>query len=155
MRLPLEIAEITRQRWPKEKLLFVRISASDWANSEKSESGEYISWGIEQSTVFLKELIKVGIDLLDVSSGGNFSSQAIKIGPGYQTHFAEALRNSLTEEERIPISSVGMITSGIQAEEILQSGKADVISVARELLRDADMVFNWAMELNTVVVSIT
>ncbi|GAA5894678.1 NADH:flavin oxidoreductase/NADH oxidase [Sporobolomyces salmoneus] len=148
MRLPLEIVDITRANWPKDKALFVRLSASDWyPDGEKNEQGEYISWGIEQSKVFLKEVEKRGVDLLDASSGGLTPKQKIDVGPNYQVPFAEALK----EITSIPISAVGLITSGKQAEEILQKGQADIITVAREFLRAPSLVLDWAQELDTVV----
>lgn len=152
MRLGLEIVSIVRANLPAHKPLFLRISATDWHPAgETNEAGEYISWGIEQSKVYVSEAIKRGIDLLDVSSGGNDTNQKITIGPGYQVPFAEELKKSLTDENRIPVSSVGLITSGTQAEEILQAGKSDVISIARELLRNTDAVFDWAQELGVAV----
>ncbi|BGP13150.1 hypothetical protein JCM10213_000272 [Rhodosporidiobolus nylandii] len=154
MRYPLEIIALVRKHWPSHKPLFLRISASDWhpkGEAKDPETGDNASWGIEQSKVYVKEAIKLGVDLVDVSSGGNTPEQQISIGPGYQVPFAEEIKQSLSKEETIPISSVGLITDGKQAEEILQQGKADVISVAREFLRDADLVFNWAQELGKVV----
>ncbi|GAA5824458.1 hypothetical protein JCM3770_003717 [Rhodotorula araucariae] len=152
MRLPLEILRIMRETLPKEKSLWFRISATDWwPEGEKDANGEYISWGIEQSKIFVKEAIKAGVDLVDVSSGGNTPRQAIQVGPGYQVPFAEQIRASLSEDEKIPISSVGLITNGTQAENILQGGKADVIACAREFLRDPSLVLNWAQELGVVV----
>jgi 2,4-dienoyl-CoA reductase-like NADH-dependent reductase (Old Yellow Enzyme family) len=74
IRLTLEIAEITREIWPQDKPVFVRISATDWdERGEKDSDGNWISWGIEQSKVLAEELKKLGVDLLDVSSGGNWS----------------------------------------------------------------------------------
>ncbi|GJN87754.1 hypothetical protein Rhopal_000709-T1 [Rhodotorula paludigena] len=152
MRLPLEILRIMRETLPKEKSLWMRISASDWwPEGEKDDKGDFISWGIEQSKIFVKEAIKAGIDLVDISSAGNTPRQKISVGPGYQVPFAEQIRASLTEEEKIPVSSVGLITNGKQAEDILQKGQADVISCAREFLRDPSLVLNWAQELDTVV----
>lgn len=86
MRLALEIVEISRANLPTHKPLFIRISATDWhAAGEKDEkTGEWISWGVEQSAVLLQEAIKRGVDMIDVSSGGNDAKQQIKIGPGYQ-----------------------------------------------------------------------
>ncbi|GAA5853910.1 hypothetical protein JCM5353_008653 [Sporobolomyces roseus] len=148
MRLPLEIVDIVRENWPQHKPLFVRISASDWyPDGEKNEQGEYISWGIEQSKIFLKEVEKRGVDLMDASSGGLTPKQKIDVGPSYQVPFAEALK----AEASIPISAVGLITSGKQAEEILQKGQADILTVARHFLRDPSLVLNWAQELDTVV----
>ncbi|GAA5924031.1 NADH:flavin oxidoreductase/NADH oxidase [Sporobolomyces koalae] len=148
MRLPLEIVDVVRANWPKSKPLFIRISASDWyPEGEKNEQGEWISWGIEQSKIYLKEVEKRGVDLLDASSGGLTPQQKINVGPGYQVHFAQALK----AVSKIPISTVGLITGGKQAEEILQKGQADVVSIAREFLRDPSLVLNWAQELDTVV----
>lgn len=152
LRLAMEVIDITRSTLPKEKPVFVRISATDNSpDGEKNEHGEYISWGLEQAKVYLAEAIKRGVALLDASSSGNDPKQKIKLGPGYQVPFAEELRASLTDENRIPISAVGLITNGKQAEEVLQKGKADIITVAREFLRNADLVFDWAQELDTVV----
>ncbi|GAA5964752.1 hypothetical protein JCM3765_002543 [Sporobolomyces pararoseus] len=154
MRLPLEIVEITRANWPKEKPLFIRISASDWyPEGEKNEQGEFISWGLEQSKVFLKEIEKRGVDLLDASSGGLTPKQKIDVKPGYQVHFAEELKSVSS----IPISAVGLITSGKQAEEILQKDQADIVTIARHFLRDPSLVLNWAQELgseNGIVVNV-
>ncbi|KAI5477404.1 hypothetical protein MNV49_006395 [Pseudohyphozyma bogoriensis] len=153
MRLPLEIVSLTRSLLPDSHPLFIRISATDWyADGEQNEAGEWISWGPEQSAVFLQECIKAGADLMDVSTGGNWVGQKIVLGPGYQVPFAEKLRVSMEgADKKIPISSVGLITSGKQAEEILQSGKADIISIARELLRNVDCIYDWAQELGVAI----
>lgn len=85
MRFPLEVIEVVRQAWPKDKPLFVRYSASDWAPEERNEAtGEWVSWGIEQTRVVSKESFKRGVDLIDVSSGGGFPGQKIAVGPNYQ-----------------------------------------------------------------------
>ncbi|GAA5905747.1 hypothetical protein JCM5296_005727 [Sporobolomyces johnsonii] len=152
MRLPLELVEITRALWPKNKPVFIRISGTDWLpDGETNDKGDYISWGVEQSKAFLAECIKRGVDMMDVSSGGLFPGQQIPIGPGYQVPLATEVKASMSPDATIPISSVGLITDGKQAEDILEQNKADVITVAREFLRDADLVFNWAMELGCVV----
>lgn len=114
MRLVLEISQITREIWPQDKPVFVRISATEWdERGEKDSAGEWSSWGIEQSIILTRELQKMGIDLIDVSSGGNYASQKIDIGPGYQVPFANAIKKAVPD---IPISSVGLITSGSQGE---------------------------------------
>jgi 2,4-dienoyl-CoA reductase-like NADH-dependent reductase (Old Yellow Enzyme family) len=147
MRLPLEIAKITRDLFPKDKPVFVRISATEWdARGEKAEDGSWQSWGIEQSIILCKELQKLGIDLIDVSSGGNYSDQKITAVPGYQVPYADQIKKAIPD---LPISSVGLITSGPQANDIIEEGKADVVMLARELLRNADFVFDAAQgELN-------
>lgn len=92
MRFPLRLVERSREAWPK-KPLFVRISATDWADGpEKGEDGAWKQWGIEQSKIFVGEMQKLGIDLLDCSSGGNIDTQRIKLGPGYQVYYLLALK---------------------------------------------------------------
>jgi 2,4-dienoyl-CoA reductase-like NADH-dependent reductase (Old Yellow Enzyme family) len=123
MRLPLRIATAVREIWPKGLPLFVRISATDWA-----EGG----WDLPQSIELCKKLKEIGVDLIDCSSGGQVPGAKIPLGPGYQVPFAEAIRR----EVGIATGAVGMITQPQQAEEIIASGKADAVLLARELLRD-------------------
>lgn len=98
MRLLLEIIKITRETLSKDKEVFVRISATDnHVKGEKDESsGEYISWGIEQSKILLREMIKLGVTMLDVSTSGIDSNQSIKVGPGYQVSQGAAKSQILT-----------------------------------------------------------
>jgi 2,4-dienoyl-CoA reductase-like NADH-dependent reductase (Old Yellow Enzyme family) len=111
-RLAIEIVKSVKELLPKDVSLFVRISATEWDPAgEKDENGEWQSWDIEQSILLAKELKKLGVDLLDVSSGGNFSGQKITVGPGYQVPFAEAIKKAVPD---LPISSVGLITDGKQ-----------------------------------------
>lgn len=106
MRLALEIVELVRATLSKEKPLFARISAVEWhPEGEQDASGDWISWGIEQSKIFLQELIKRGVALVDTSSGGNDVRQAITVGPDYQVQFARALKNSMQDGARIHISA--------------------------------------------------
>nr|MBA2762143.1 oxidoreductase [Segetibacter sp.] len=123
IRLTVEIAESIRNIWPDGLPLFVRISASDW-----TEGG----WTIEDSIALAKVLKGKGVDLIDCSSGGNVPHAKVQVGPGYQVPFAEAIK----KQTGILTGAVGMITTPQQAEEILSSGKADVIIIAREFLRD-------------------
>lgn len=82
---PLRIVERVRAAWDPKKPLFYRISATDWAETpEKSDSGEWLQWGPEQNAVLVGELIKLGVDLVDVSTGGNWAGQKIPVGPNYQ-----------------------------------------------------------------------
>jgi 2,4-dienoyl-CoA reductase-like NADH-dependent reductase (Old Yellow Enzyme family) len=83
LRYPLRVASACRRAWPT-KPLFVRISAFDWAETPEKEGDEWKQWGIEQSKIFVEELKKLGVDLIDCSSGGNWFKQKITIGPGYQ-----------------------------------------------------------------------
>jgi len=147
MRFGLETAAAVRKAWPSDKPLFARISATEWLPSEKDEQGNWISWGIEQSRVFSKELVAVGVDLIDTSAGGNASSGTqMVVGPGYQVPFAETIR-----KDGIKTGAVGMITEPELAEDILQEGKADIILLAREFLRRADWALHAADKLGVSV----
>lgn len=138
MKFPLEIAKIVREKVPENLPVFVRISASDWM-----ENG----WDVEQSVQFCKELKKIGIDLIDVSSGGAVPNADIKAVPGYQVPFAAEIR----EKAEIPTGAVGLITDATQAEQILQNGEADAILMAREFLREPYFVFEAARELGAKI----
>lgn len=134
MRFPLRIAKAVRETVPENLPVFVRISATDW-----TEGG----WDLEQSIEFCRELKKLDIDLIDVSTGGNVPHAKIPVGPNYQVPFAAAIR----EKARVATAAVGMITEPQQAEEILQKGEADAVLIAREFLRDPYLVFRAAREL--------
>ncbi|KAG6866039.1 hypothetical protein C0991_009136 [Blastosporella zonata] len=147
MRFPLRVIEACRQAW--DKPLWVRISASDWAEGlEQDASGAWKQWGIEQSKVFSSEMQKLGVDLVDASSGGNWSKQNIPLKHGYQVHFAEALKQALPS---LTISAVGLITDPLEANSYIESGKADVISLARELLRAPHWALIAAQKLGVTV----
>jgi 2,4-dienoyl-CoA reductase-like NADH-dependent reductase (Old Yellow Enzyme family) len=123
MRVPLRVAEEVRKAWPQSKPLFVRISATDWAPG---------GWDLPQSIELAKKLKEIGVDLIDCSSGGLVPNVKIPLEPGYQAPFAEAIRR----EVKIPTGAVGLITEPKQAEEIVATGRADVVLLAREMLRD-------------------
>lgn len=134
MRFPLEVSRKVRQAVPENLPVFVRISATDW-----TENG----WDLEQSVEFCKELKNIGIDLIDVSTGGNVPDAKIPVAPNYQVEFAAAIRKRVG----IATAAVGMITEAQQAEEILQRGEADAILMARESLREPYFPFRAAQEL--------
>ena len=123
MRFPLEVAEAVREVWPQNLPVFVRISATDWV-----EGG----WDLPQSIELSRELKKIGIDLIDSSTGGVVPGAKIPMAPGYQVKFAEAIRG----EAKILTGAIGLITEARQAENILVTEQADVVFMARELLRD-------------------
>jgi 2,4-dienoyl-CoA reductase-like NADH-dependent reductase (Old Yellow Enzyme family) len=123
MRLPLRVAAAVRHAWPERLPLFVRISATDWADG---------GWDLPQSIELSKGMKKIGIDLMDCSSGALVPNVKIPVGPGFQVPFAEAIRR----ETGIATGAVGMITEAHQAEKIIAGGQADVVLLARELLRD-------------------
>jgi 2,4-dienoyl-CoA reductase-like NADH-dependent reductase (Old Yellow Enzyme family) len=134
VRLPLRIAKAVRETWPLDRPMFVRISASDWA-----EGG----WDLPQSIRFCCELRDVGVDLIDCSSGGLVSYAKIPLSPGYQVPFADAIRR----KAHLPTGAVGLITEPKQADEIIFSGKADAVLLARAMLRDPYWPLHAAKEL--------
>ena len=115
--------EAVREVWPARLPLFVRVSATDW-----KEGG----WDLHQTIELSKRLKTLGVDLIDVSSGGLVPGVQIPVGPGYQVGFAGQIR----KQAAIATGAVGMITEPEQAETILRVGQADLIIMARELLRD-------------------
>ncbi len=123
IRLTLQVTEAVRAVWPEELPVFVRVSATDWV-----EDG----WNPDETVELARRLKALGVDLIDVSSGGTSVNAEIPTGPGYQTRFAERVR----KESGIATGTVGMITEPAQAEHILRTGQADIILLARELLRD-------------------
>jgi 2,4-dienoyl-CoA reductase-like NADH-dependent reductase (Old Yellow Enzyme family) len=135
MRFPLMVAREVRNSVPNELPVFVRISASDWA-----EGG----WDLSQSIEFSRELKIIGIDLIDVSSGGIVPDAKIEVGPEYQVPFSKGIRNAVG----IATGAVGMITEGVPAEAILERGDADAVLIAREFLRDPYLPFHWAQALD-------
>lgn len=138
MRLPLEIAADLRADLPAQVPIFARISATDWVDG---------GWTIADSVVLARELKRIGLDLVDCSSGGNLlrgaTNSNLARGPGYQVPFARQVR----EEAGIPTMAVGMIRNGAQAEEVLQEGKADLIAIGRQALYDPFWAYHAAQEL--------
>ena len=123
MRFPLSITRSVRDIWPQDLPVFVRISATDWA-----EGG----WDLEQSVELCRRLKEQGIDLIDCSSGGLVPDAVIPAGPGFQTPFAASIR----KEAGIATGTVGFITDPAQAEQIVATGLADVVFLARAMLRN-------------------
>lgn len=130
IRFPLEVVRAVRANFSAQLPVWMRLSITDWVES----SNELPSGGltVEDSIAFARVLQAEGIDLVDCSSGGSHPRQQIPVGPGYQVAFAERIRR----EAHIPTCAVGMITSPEQADQIIRTGQADVVSLAREMLRD-------------------
>ena len=135
-RFSIELTKAVREVIPEGTPLFARISSTDWI-----EGG----WDIDQSVQLAKWLKEIGIDLIDCSSGGNVPQAQIPVGPGYQIPFAEKIK----KEANILTGGVGLITTAEQAEEIIDSGKADIVLLAREMLRDPYFALHAAKKLNT------
>ncbi len=123
VRLCLEVVDAVRGVWPERLPLFVRISATDW------KAG---GWDLDQAVELARRLRARGVDLVDCSSGGAVHDQQITVGPGYQVPFAERIRR----DAGVPTGAVGLITRAEQADAIISHGQADVVLLARELLRD-------------------
>jgi len=122
-RFPLRVAKAVRDIWPEHLPVFVRVSASDWLDG---------GWDLEQTVELVKGLKAAGIDLIDCSSGGMSPEAAPPFGPGFQAPFASAIR----EQTGIATGAVGFITEPAQAEQIVATGLADAVFLAREMLRD-------------------
>jgi 2,4-dienoyl-CoA reductase-like NADH-dependent reductase (Old Yellow Enzyme family) len=137
-RLPLIIAGAMRSAVPDKLPVFVRISATDWA-----EGG----WDLAQSVEFCRLLKETGIDLVDCSSGGLVPYAKIQVGPNYQVPFAAEIRL----KAGIATAAVGLITEPVQAEDILQKGDADAVMIARQFLREPYFTFRAARELGVQV----
>jgi 2,4-dienoyl-CoA reductase-like NADH-dependent reductase (Old Yellow Enzyme family) len=122
-RLLLDVTAAVRAVWPERYPLFVRISATEWV-----EGG----FGIEESVLLAARLKELGVDLIDCSSGGNVSHAKIPVGAGYQVPLAARIKR----ETGAMTGAVGLITAAEQADQIVRNGDADVVLLARELLRD-------------------
>lgn len=122
VRLAMDVSKAVRDVWPDDWPVFVRISATDWADG---------GWTLEESVQLAARLKTIGIDVIDCSSGGLASHQKIAIGPGYQVPFSRRIR----AEAGIQTAAVGLITEAEQANAIVRDGDADLVLLARELLR--------------------
>jgi 2,4-dienoyl-CoA reductase-like NADH-dependent reductase (Old Yellow Enzyme family) len=128
-RLLLEVVDAVRAEWPEDRPLFVRVSATDWVAGGLT---------VEEVTEVAKDLAGRGVDLIDVSSGGNSPAQQIVSGPGYQVGFAAQVRRG----SGLPTAAVGMITAAEQAEQVIVEESADAVFLARALLRNP----HWPQE---------
>lgn len=137
-RLVREVTTAVREVWPAELPLWLRISATDWA-----EGG----WSIDESVRLAGELRAWGVDLVDVSSGGLVPHVKIPVGPGYQVPFAARIR----QETGMPAGAVGLITEPAQADGIIAGGAADVVLIARASLRDPYFPRRAAQELGASI----
>jgi NADPH2 dehydrogenase len=134
MRYPLEVFDAVRAAFPAEKPVGIKVSATDWV-----EGG----WDLAQTIEYAKELKKRGVDWIDVSSGGVSPLQKIPLGPGYQVPLAQGIK----EATGVTTMAVGLITEAKQAEDIVASGKADMVALARAMLYDPRWGWHAAAEL--------
>lgn len=138
IRLLVETVDAVRGEWPAHLPLFVRISATDWTDG---------GWDVEQSVALARVLKEHGVDLVDTSSGGNVAGATIPTGPGYQVPFAARIRG----EAGIATGAVGQITSAAQADQIVRTGQADLVLLARQMLRDPYWPLHAAEELGVAM----
>ena len=138
MRFPLWVAKAVRDAWPGDLPLFARLSCTDWADG---------GWDLQQSIELSHKLKEIGVDLIDCSSGGLVPYAQIPAGPGYQVPFAAEIRARVG----IATGAVGLITQAAQAEQIVATGQADVVMLAREMLRDPYWPLHAAGTLRTDV----
>lgn len=146
-RLLREVTEMVRSAIPEDMPLFLRISATDWLEEAK-EIKE--SWTVEDTVKLAPLLADLGVDLLDVSSGGNHPAQHPHTGPGYQAPFAKAVKKALPSDSKMHVGTVGSITSGKQANQLLEEG-LDLAIVGRQFQKNPGLVFDWADELGVEV----
>ena len=138
VRLLLRVTEAVRTVWPDSLPLLVRVSGTDWVPG---------GWDLEESVALIRLLGPLGVDLVDCSSGGAVPRVRIPVGPGYQVHIAERIRR----EAAIATAAVGLITDPTQADAIVRSGQADMVFLARELLRDPYWPLHAAKRLGATV----
>jgi 2,4-dienoyl-CoA reductase-like NADH-dependent reductase (Old Yellow Enzyme family) len=133
-RFLLEVIDAVNEVWPADLPLFVRLSTTEWTEG---------AWTIDDSIALAKILTEKGVDLVDSSTGGNVAGAQIPLKPGYQVEFAEAIKKNTN----ILTGAVGLITEAKQADEIIQTGQADMVIMAREFLRDPYFPLRAAHEL--------
>ncbi|OCB77247.1 NADH:flavin oxidoreductase/NADH oxidase [Flavobacterium crassostreae] len=138
IRLTLQVVAAVQSEWPINLPLFVRISATDWA-----EGG----WNLEESVALSKILKQEGVDLIDVSTGALVPYQKIPVAPNYQVPFAERIK----KESNILTGAVGLITQAAQAEKIVASAQADLVLFGRESLRDPNLALTLAQDLQAEI----
>jgi 2,4-dienoyl-CoA reductase-like NADH-dependent reductase (Old Yellow Enzyme family) len=133
-RIVRELVAAVRKVWPERRPLFLRISSTDWVPG---------GWDVEQSVELARQVRALGVDLMDCSSAGIVPGAKIPLGPGYQTAFAERIRR----EAGIATGAVGLITEPTQADHIIRTGQADLVLLARQMLRDPHWPLRAAREL--------
>lgn len=152
IRLLVEIVQLTKAKVPEGFPVMVRIPATDYLEHDPSLP----QWTLEDAIKLAEVLAELKVDLLDVTGGGVDARQKISPKPGYQVPFADAIKKALAEakltntklaDTKTLVAPVGEITSGVQAQAILDAGSADAVMVGRAFLKDPNLVWHWADEL--------
>lgn len=141
-RLLVEVVELLQAEAPAGFPIMVRMPATDYLEHDPSLP----QWGLDEAVQLAKVLAGRGVDLLDITGGGTDARQKITAGPGYQVPFADAIRKAVAGT-KTAVAPVGDITSGVQAQAILDAGSADAVMVGRAFLKDPNLVWHWADEL--------
>lgn len=145
MRFALDVVAAVRRSWPGELPLFFRVSATDWLGGDTDDPRP--GWTLDDTVELATALKPLGVDLMDVSTGGSAPDAQIPVGPGYQVPFAARVRKTAD----IPTAAVGMITDADQAEDIIAGEQADAVFLARELLRNPSWIRQAADHLGATL----
>lgn len=145
LRFALDVVTAVRRSWPDELPLFFRVSATDWLGGDTEDARP--GWTVDDTVELAVRLKMLGVDLMDVSTGGSAPDAKIPVGPGYQVPFAARVR----KEAEIPTAAVGMITEADQAEDIIAGEQADAVFLARELLRNPTWIRQAADQLGAIL----
>ncbi|KAB8251541.1 hypothetical protein BDV35DRAFT_318040 [Aspergillus flavus] len=146
IRLPLEIAQLTRDTVGPDVPVFLRVSASDWLEEVLPEQ----SFNVNETVKFAQALVAQGaVDLIDISSGGVHAAQKVKSGPGFQVPFAVAVKKAVGD--KMLVSAVGAITNGKQANQLLEEEGIDVALVGRGFQKDPGLAWTFAQHLDTEI----
>ncbi|MET0476292.1 MAG: NADH:flavin oxidoreductase/NADH oxidase [Mycobacterium sp.] len=145
LRFALDVVTAVRRSWPDELPLFFRVSATDWLGGDTDDTRP--GWTVDDTVELAVRLKALGVDLMDVSTGGSAPDAKIPVGPGYQVPFAARVR----KEAEIPCAAVGLITEAEQAEEIIAGEQADAVFLARVLLRNPAWIRQAADQLGATV----
>lgn len=138
MRFPLEVFDAVRQAWPADRILGIRLSATDWVDG---------GWTIQDTCALAKKLEDAGVDYITASSGGTVPDQHIPVGPSYQIPLAERIKSVV----KVPVIGVGLITEPVQAEDIVATGRADLIALGRIMLYNPRWVWHAAAALRGAI----
>jgi 2,4-dienoyl-CoA reductase-like NADH-dependent reductase (Old Yellow Enzyme family) len=141
MRFALEVVAAVRRQWPDELPLFFRVSATDWLSGDTEDIRP--GWTVNDTVELSQRLKTMGVDFMDISTGGSAPDAKIPVGPGYQVPFAARVR----KEADIPTAAVGMITEPDQADDIIVGEQADAVFLGRALLRDPSWIRRAATQL--------
>lgn len=153
VRLALELVEAARAAMPESMPLFVRISATDWLDTNPTYTGD--SWNVDEAAKLAVLFAERGVDVIDVSTSGNHAEQKIISGPGYQAPFAKRIKKEVGD--KMLVSTVGSIKTGTLAQQLIAGGKdendvpLDLVAAGRMFLKHPGLVWSWAEDLDVKI----